>query len=74
MAYSLKEDGGADRLALSQGVADFVAGQFEHDVPIWENKIYRQNPMLCDGDGPIAEFRRWCQQFYPGEQTLFPGG
>jgi len=22
--------------------------------------------MLCDGDGPIAEFRNWCQQFYRG--------
>ena len=22
------------------------------------------NPVLCDGDGPIAEFRRWAAQFY----------
>jgi hypothetical protein len=21
--------------------------------------------MLCDGDGPISEFRRWCGEFYP---------
>jgi hypothetical protein len=69
MAYRLKHlqgDGGADRLELSRSIADFVARQFENDLPIWEHKIYRKNPMLCDGDGPIAEFRRWCQQFYPG--------
>jgi nitrite reductase/ring-hydroxylating ferredoxin subunit len=35
------------------------------DIPIWENKIYRDRPLLCDGDGPIAQYRRWCQQFYP---------
>ncbi len=34
------------------------------DVPIWENKVYRERPVLCDGDGPIAEFRRWAKQFY----------
>ena len=34
------------------------------DIPIWENKIYRPSPVLCDGDGSIAEFRSWARQFY----------
>ena len=34
------------------------------DVPIWRDKIYRERPVLVKGDGPIAEFRRWYQQFY----------
>jgi hypothetical protein len=39
--------------------------QFEQDVPIWEHKTYRAKPMLADGDGPVAEYRRWfAQQFY----------
>ncbi len=38
--------------------------QFEQDVPIWEHKCYRARPMLADGDGPVAEYRRWFQQFY----------
>ncbi len=42
--------------AMSTGVLD--------DIPIWENKVFRPRPMLCDGDGPIAELRRWAQQFY----------
>jgi hypothetical protein len=33
-------------------------------VQIWENKIYLDRPMLCDGDGPIGEFRRWYAQFF----------
>jgi hypothetical protein len=53
-------------LASSVG-ADFVDGLInavQPDIPIWENKIYRSAPLLCDGDGPIAEFRSWARQFY----------
>ncbi len=42
-----------------------VARQLEEDKPIWEHKRYWDRPMLCDGDGPIGIFRRWCKQFYP---------
>ena len=34
------------------------------DIPIWQEKIYREHPVLCDGDGPIATHRRWFSQFY----------
>lgn len=42
-----------------------IVKQTGEDIPIWENKVYRARPLLCDGDGPIAEYRRWCRQFYP---------
>jgi 3-ketosteroid 9alpha-monooxygenase subunit A len=38
--------------------------QFTQDVPIWENKIYRQRPVLTKADGPVAQYRRWFRQFY----------
>jgi hypothetical protein len=38
--------------------------QFEQDVPIWEHKCYRARPPLADGDGPVADYRRWFRQFY----------
>jgi 3-ketosteroid 9alpha-monooxygenase subunit A len=50
--------------ALERYVADNVR-TFEQDFPIWENKVYRERPLLCDGDGPIQAFRRWAAQFYP---------
>jgi len=50
--------------ALARYVADNVR-TFEQDFPIWENKRHRERPLLCDGDGPIGEFRRWAAQFYP---------
>lgn len=44
-------------------IAD-ICKQLREDTPIWENKIYRPLPILCDGDGPIAKFRKWYSQFY----------
>jgi hypothetical protein len=41
-----------------------IIKQIGEDTPIWENKIYRPLPVLCDGDGPIAKFRKWYGQFY----------
>lgn len=45
-----------------------VNRQLTDDQPIWENKIYEASPKLCDGDGPIAKFRKWAQQFYVMEE------
>lgn len=36
----------------------------QEDIQIWENKVYRPHPLLCEGDGPIAQYRRWASQFY----------
>jgi hypothetical protein len=41
-----------------------VTRQLEQDIPIWEHKVYFDHPVLCDGDGPIGLFRKWCRQFY----------
>ena len=37
---------------------------FMEDVYIWERKLYREQPLLCAADGPIAKLRRWYTQFY----------
>jgi hypothetical protein len=38
--------------------------QMGEDIPIWENKKYYAQPMLCDGDGPFGVYRRWMRQFF----------
>lgn len=43
---------------------------FEEDRPIWENKIYREPPILCEGDGPIVYLRKWMKQFYLDEKSV----
>jgi 3-ketosteroid 9alpha-monooxygenase subunit A len=44
-----------------------IERQLNQDIPIWENKIYVNPPLLCDGDGPIGLFRKWARQFYAVE-------
>jgi phenylpropionate dioxygenase-like ring-hydroxylating dioxygenase large terminal subunit len=39
--------------------------QYQQDIPIWENKVHHEHPVLCDGDGPIALLRKFYRQFYP---------
>jgi phenylpropionate dioxygenase-like ring-hydroxylating dioxygenase large terminal subunit len=40
-------------------ITDFVK-----DFPIWENKRYRDQPLLTTADGPFVPYRRWARQFY----------
>ncbi|MCA9531454.1 MAG: Rieske 2Fe-2S domain-containing protein [Myxococcales bacterium] len=61
--FSVKKIGGAEKRVGKAFVAE-VTRQLTEDIPIWENKVQHENPMLCDGDGPIGLFRRWCKQFY----------
>ena len=59
-----KENGQAPKGGVGAAIIRDVVKQLGEDIPIWENKTYLERPVLCDGDGPIAEFRRWSQQFY----------
>lgn len=45
---------------------------FGRDLVIWGNKTWRARPPLCSADGPIAEYRRWCRQFYPELESQNP--
>lgn len=48
----------------AQGFMQEICRQVEQDIPIWNHKHYQPNPILCDGDGPIAQYRKWFSQFY----------
>jgi len=37
------------------------------DFQIWNHKLYKERPLLAEGDGDVAGFRRWFRQFYSGE-------
>ncbi len=64
---STKRFGSQRQADVESGVAAAVVRevvrQMNQDIPIWEHKRYLAAPMLCDGDGPIAEYRRWARQF-----------
>jgi len=44
--------------------------QFSQDVPIWENKVYRERPIITKIDGPVTQYRRWFRQFYSNGNEL----
>lgn len=65
MAVTLKVVGDRKRTeGYVAGYLDNLKRGFEDDIRIWENKIYRDPALLCDGDGPIAALRKWYRQFY----------
>jgi len=66
MGVIAKRDG-ADAAELARELRAYMdehAVVATQDFAIWENKIFRAQPALAEGDGPIAEFRRWAAQFY----------
>ena len=43
---------------------DAITKGVNNDMRIWANKVHRPDPVLCEGDKLLAEFRRWTKQFY----------
>ncbi len=62
---SVRKIGGAEvTRAVGKALVNEVKRQVEQDIPIWENKIHLWQPLLCEGDGPIAPYRRWADHFH----------
>lgn len=63
--HPVVEPGSAEEQAIAAAMAS-TTGQtgVEGDIPIWNKKIHRTQPLLCDGDGPILRFRKYFEQFY----------
>lgn len=61
-----KQDGQDPKGGVAGAIIRDIVKQMNEDVPIWENKTFLSRPTLCEADGPISDFRRWCEQFYPG--------
>ena len=65
--FSLTLDGSTGATperGVGKAIISDIIKQFVEDTPIWENKQYQPRPIFCDGDGPIARYRAWAQQFY----------
>jgi len=48
---------------ITQGSGE-QAGFESVDMIVWNNKCYREKPLLCDGDGEILKWRKYFSQFY----------
>ncbi len=47
--------------------------EVEEDIPIWNRKVYREEPALTPEDEPVAVYRRWVRQFYPPRRDAGDG-
>ena len=54
----------AETEAMIQGYVEQNRAAFFQDVQIWHTKIRVDNPLMCDGDGPVSRLRQWYHQFY----------
>ena len=50
----------------ARGFIHEVCRQLDQDKVIWDRQRYLPRPVVCDGDGPILQFRQWYKQFYVG--------
>jgi len=69
--YNMREDCGDDEMneVLISAFHEVAAEQISGDIPVWENKVFKENPSLNEMDRPFVNFRRWCKQFYYGEEA-----
>lgn len=59
-------------LTTSKNLADVAGDEFlenltrgvQDDLPIWRNKVHRAEPVFCEKDTFLVEYRRWVRQFY----------
>lgn len=66
---------GTKEAMIAQHLVNHMVGEAEDedsagfesvDFIVWNHKKYRPNPLLCDGDGPILQYRKWFRKFYAG--------
>jgi nitrite reductase/ring-hydroxylating ferredoxin subunit len=53
--------------------ADGFCSGLTQDIPIWENKIYKDPPTLRPMEKTVTEYRRWARQFYSYVDETHPG-
>lgn len=68
-AFIQRDGGGQSVGRVAQAIIDDIRQQMEEDRIIWARKRYLEKPLLCDGDGPFAKFRRWYGQFLVTEKS-----
>ena len=59
-----KVNGEAPKGGVGAAIIADIDKQVKEDIPIWEHKKFALKPVLCDMDGPIAQFRKQYATFY----------
>ena len=49
---------------LARAIIRDICKQLDQDKVIWDRMRFEANPVICDGDGPIPQFRQWYSRYY----------
>ena len=60
----------AETQAMIEAYTEKNIESFHQDVAIWNNKCLIDNPLMCDGDGPIHMVRKWYSQFMTDRDAI----
>jgi hypothetical protein len=64
----LKSDRDGKSGGVAKAVIKDICKQLDQDKVVWDRQKYIENPPLCQGDGPINDFRNFFRQFYAGKE------
>jgi 3-ketosteroid 9alpha-monooxygenase subunit A len=59
-------------LEIARAYVAQAQAAFYEDVAIWDSKTRIDNPLLCEGDGPLYQMRDWYGQFYVDAADVRP--
>ncbi|MCA9507781.1 MAG: aromatic ring-hydroxylating dioxygenase subunit alpha [Myxococcales bacterium] len=48
---------------ITRALSHFINSTFAQDIPIWNAKVYKNKPVLAQGDDGIHRFRKWYNRF-----------
>jgi len=51
--------------ALSRVLCEVATKDFDGDEMVWTHRKFLERPRVLSEDGPVVEYRKWCQQFWP---------
>ena len=52
---------------LAKALIRDICKQLDQDKVIWDRMKFEPNPIICDGDGPIPQFRQWYRRYYASD-------
>ncbi len=59
-----RADRDGPRAGVARAIIRDICRQLDQDKVVWDRQRHVAQPLLCDGDGPIAAFRDFFSQFY----------
>ncbi|MDE2618623.1 MAG: Rieske 2Fe-2S domain-containing protein [Sphingomonadales bacterium] len=54
---------------LARALIRDIGKQLDQDKVIWDRMRFEPNPIICDGDGPIPQFRQWYSRYYAKDSS-----